>query len=254
MFRRALGLVAFGGGLVVIAACGDDTPPPKYPSSDAFCAAKAAEECKVVAASCAVTDEKCRAARDGACNAEAGARTAQGRSYRSEEAETCIARTTSVYADRVIDPVKEEAFREACERVFVGSKKKFETCSTTYECEGTLVCDPDKKLCSVKLEKRAEEPCNNPGDICGKGLYCQARGAVKVCGPKHKVGDACNEADAPCEDSLRCSAGNICIAKFGAGEACDSSSECVTNFCDAEKRCRARAYASETGACKDFGG
>lgn len=251
--RRALGLVAFGGAFVVMGACGDDTPAAKYPTADSFCAAKAAEECKAVAAACAVPNDKCKSTRTAACNSAAGAATAQARTYRADNAEACIARTTLVYADRVIDPVKERTFIEACERVFTGSKKKNEACANEYDCEGALVCDLDKKLCSVKVEKKAEEPCNNPGDICAKGLYCQARGSVKFCTPKNKLGETCNETDAPCEESIRCN-GSTCIAKNGAGEACDTNNECLSDFCDADKKCRARTYASETGSCQDFGG
>ncbi len=253
MIRRALGLFAFGAGLVVVAACGDDTPTAKYPTVDSFCAAKAAEECKAVAAACAVPDDTCKGARVGACQAAAGAATSQGRTYHHENAESCIARTTIVYADRVIDAVKEEAFVEACEHVFSGSKKKNEACTNAYDCEGTLVCDLDKKLCSVKVEKKNDEPCNNPGDICAKNLYCQQRGSVKFCTPKNKLGETCDATDAPCEEGIRCSA-TACVAKNAAGAACDTNDECVSNFCDADKKCRARTYASETGTCKDFGG
>lgn len=253
MIRRALGLMAFGAGLVVVAACGDDEPTAKYPTADSFCAAKAAEECKAVAAACAVADDKCKTTRTAACNAIAGGATGEGRTYRPENAENCIAKTTIVYADRVIDPAKEEAFVEACGRVFTGTKQRNEACANEFDCEGSLVCDLDKKLCSVKVEKGADEPCNNPGDICGKNLYCQARGAVKFCTPKNKLGETCNETDAPCEDEIRCNA-TTCIRKNNAGEACDSNNECLSNFCDADRKCRARTYASETGTCKDFGG
>jgi len=253
MIRRSLGLLAFGAGLVVVAACGDDDPPAKYPTADSFCAAKAAEECKAVAGACAVPDDKCKSTRTAACNAAAGAAVSQGRTYRPENAEACIASTTRVYADRVIDAAKEEAFKEACERVFTGNKKQSEPCSNEYDCEGTLVCDLDKKFCAVKVEKKADEPCNNPGDICGKNLYCQARGTVKFCTPKGKLGATCNETDSPCEDEIRCNA-TTCIPKNGSGEPCDTDNECLSNFCDADKKCRARAYASETGTCKDFGG
>lgn len=234
-------------------ACGEDEPAAKFPSSDSFCAAKAAEECKAVAGACAVHDDTCKSTRTAACNAAAGAATGQGRTYRSENAEACIARTTAVYADRVIDPAKEKAFIDACERVFTGSKKKNEACSNEYDCEGTFVCDLDKKLCSTKVDKKLDDPCNNPGDICGEGLYCQARDAVKFCAAKGKLGEACDEASAPCEDTARCNA-STCIPRNSAGDACATNNECVSGFCDADKKCRARTYASETGTCKDFGG
>jgi hypothetical protein len=246
--------MAVGGGLVVVAACGgDDAPTAKYPSADSFCAAKAAEECKVVAGDCAVPDDKCKSTRTATCNAAAGDATGQGRTYRSENAEACITKTTAVYADRTIDPAKQEAFIEACDRVFTGTKKKNEPCENKFDCEGSLTCDLDKKVCADKVDRKAEDPCNNPGDICGKGLYCAQRGTLKVCTPKHKLGETCNETDSPCEESIRCNA-TTCIAKNGTGEPCDSNNECVSNFCNAEKRCGARKYASETGSCKDFGG
>jgi len=253
MIRRALGRMALGGGIILVAACGDDEPTAKYPTADAFCAAKAAEECKEVAAACAVPDSTCKSTRAGACQAAAGAATSQGRSYRPDAAELCIARTAAVYADRVIDASKEELFIEACERVFSGTKKRNEACSNKYDCEGALVCDLDKKICSVKVDKQLDDPCGNPGDICGKDLYCQARGEVKFCTPKNKSGETCNEVEAPCEDGLRCN-GMTCIAKKPAGDSCDNNNGCVSGFCDADKKCRARTYASESGTCKDFGG
>ena len=159
MIRRALGLMAFGAGLVVVAACGDDEPTAKYPTADSFCDAKAAEECKAVAAACAVADDKCKSTRADVCKALAGGATGEGRTYRPENAENCIAKTTIVYADRVIDAAKEEAFVEACGRVFTGTKQRNEACANEFDCEGTLVCDLDKKLCSVKVAKGVDETC-----------------------------------------------------------------------------------------------
>jgi hypothetical protein len=254
MIGRALGLTILGGGLVVITACGgDEAPAAKYPTADSFCAAKAAEECKAVAAACVIAEARCKDVRAAACNSAAGVATSQGRTYRSESAESCIAKTTAVYTDRVIDGAKEAAFSEACARVFTGSKKKNEECSNEYDCEGTLACDLDKKLCSVKVEKKADEPCNNPGDICGKGLYCQPRGTVKFCTPKNKLGDSCRIPEAPCAEDLRCN-GTSCVALQGPAQPCDTNDECTTRFCNTDRKCQARQYASETGTCKDFGG
>jgi hypothetical protein len=259
MIRRALGLMAFGGGLVLVAACGDDDPPAaKFPTADAFCAGKAAEECKAVGAACSVTDDKCKDARKSACMTAAGAATGQGRTYRPANADTCIAKTTEVYKDRTIDAVKEEAFKLACERVFTGAKKKSEICTNAYDCEGTLSCDLGRQsategFCADKVEKKTDEPCNNPGDTCAKGLYCQQRGGSRFCTAKNKLGDTCNLADAPCLEDLRCNA-TSCVALQAAGQPCDTSAECTTGFCNPDRKCQARLYASETGTCKDFGG
>ena len=211
------------------------------------------DRCKAVGAACSVTDDKCKDSRKSACLSATGAAAGQGRTYRPANAEACITKTTDVYKDRVIDAVKEAAFKVACDRVFTGTKKKSEACTNEYDCEGTLVCDTDKGFCADKVEKKDNDPCNNPGDICGKGLYCQQRGTTKFCTPKNKLGDSCNLKDAPCLEDLRCNA-TSCVALQAAGQPCDTSDECSTGFCNTDRKCQAKQYASETGTCKDFGG
>jgi hypothetical protein len=248
--RNVLSIAASFFGLVVF-ACGDDDPGEKYSSADAFCSAKAAEECKAVSAVCAVSDTVCTTRRTDACKTAANAAIAQGRAYRAANAEACINATAAVYADRVINPTKEETFEEACERVFTGSKKASEACSNLYDCEGSLTCDLDKKFCAAEVTRMADQPCNNPGDICATGLYCQDRGGSKFCGAKKNKDEACGAAG-PCLEAFRCV--NVCVDKVAPGGFCDTNDECTTGLCNAEKRCAARQYPSETGSCKDFGG
>lgn len=257
MIRRALGLIVVGGVLVLV-ACSDDATPEKYPTADSFCTAKATEECKVAAGPCAVPEATCQQKRKDACNTGlAATATGQGRTYKSANAENCIAKTTAVYADRTIDPAKETAYIEACEKVFAGLKKVNEACSNLYECEGDLLCDLDKKVCATKKVTGNEAPCNNPGDICDKGLYCQQKGALKFCTKKNAVGETCRtDGSAPCLEELRCN-GSSCVAKQPAGELCDTNDECTTGLCDTTttpRKCRAKQYASENGSCSDFGG
>lgn len=252
MIRRLFGGLA-GVGLVLAACGGDDEPGAKYPSVESFCAAKAAEECKAVAASCTVTDDVCRNARTKACGEAANVATSQGRTYTSANAEACVTRTVEVYKDRVIDKAKEAAVEEACARVFMGSKKRNEACENPYDCENSLVCDLDKKFCAVKVTKKDADPCNNPGDICDEGLYCRGQDGAKFCAPKSKLGEACRVPEQPCAEDVRCN-GTSCVALQGSGQPCDVDSDCTTGFCNAERRCQARLYVSETGTCKDFGG
>lgn len=251
MLRKALRSMAFSSGLALVACGGEDRPAEKYPTSDAFCAAKAAAECAAVAASCSVTDERCKDVRKSACNTAAGAATGQGRTYRASNAEACITKTSEVYASRTIDSAKEAAFDEACERVFAGSKKLSEACVQKYDCEGSIICDTDKGFCAQPVSKKEREPCNNPGDICGTGLYCQPNGASNFCATKNKLGESCN-ATMPCLEDLRCN-GTSCVVLEAAGEPCDSNDQCSTGFCNADRKCQAKQYASETGTCKDFG-
>lgn len=253
MIRRTLGLSAVVSVIALAAACGgdDEAAPAKYPNADSFCAALASTECDAVAAVCTVSSDACTNARKSSCSSATSAATAQGRTYHSANAQTCIDKTKALYADRVLDPAKEETYRDACARVFTGAKKKSEACSNEFDCEGSLVCD--KGFCAEKVSKALKEGCNNPGDICNKGLFCQDQGGTKFCAAKGALNGTCRIPELPCAEDLRCN-GTSCVALQPAGSPCDTNDECVTKFCNPEKKCQAAQYASETRSCKDFGG
>jgi hypothetical protein len=252
MIKKALGLMLVGGG-VALFACADDEATAKFASADSFCAAKAVEECKDAHQACAVTADACKAKRTEVCKAAAILATNQGRTFSSSKAEVCVTKTTDVYRDRTIDPLKEKSFIEACQRAFVGAKGKSTSCGNSYECTGDLVCDIDKgAVCAEKVDKKKDDPCNNPGDTCAEGLYCQSRSTGRFCSEKNKLDAQCGAA-APCTDELRCAIGK-CIAKAAAGESCQGNEDCATRYCNPEGKCGARLYPSETGSCKDFGG
>lgn len=253
MIRSTFG-VATALCIALVTACGDDeAPADKYPTSDSFCTAKAASECDAVAAACSVSDDACRTARKSACNTAAGAATAQGRAYRPASAQECIDKVTALYADRVLDPAKTEAFEDACERVFTGDKKKSDACDNAYACEGTLFCDVDKGFCADKVTKKLNDPCNNPGDTCEKGLFCQDKGGgSRFCTAKGTLGVTCQVPAMPCAEDLYCN-GTACVARQAAGATCTTGDECVTGYCNPSHQCQAPQYASETGTCKDFG-
>lgn len=247
MLGRSLSLVA----LLVIGACGSDEEP-RFPTVDSFCEAKAAAECKVAAGPCAIAEASCRATRRTTCLGEGSAATAQGRTYTSSLAEDCIGKTTAVYADRVPDAAKEAAYVAACAHVFAGNKELSAACTTEYECKTGLVCDVEKGFCGTPATKRNNDPCNNPGEICDVGLYCQQRGSSRFCSPKGKVGDVCS-ATFPCSEDLTCN-GKVCVDKLASGEPCETGAECVTTLCNSAKRCAARQFPTATGTCEDFGG
>jgi hypothetical protein len=248
MIRKALGLVLFGGALVSV-ACSTEVVADKYPTVDSFCDAKAAAECKVAGPQCGVDDNACKTARGTACRSAAAA--AVGRVYKPSLAEDCLNKTTAVYQDRTIDPTKEAAYTDACEKVFAGTKKDLEPCTSLYECEN--FCDVVKGFCGVKKEVAANAQCNNAGEICPKGSYCQLKGALRFCGDKKKVDEQC-AADAPCLEDLRCLAGK-CAPKVGPAGACDTKDDCTSGACDpTTKKCVSKQFESETSSCKDFGG
>lgn len=248
---KVLGLQSFAllsiAGVCTLAACSSDDAGERYPSSDAFCTAKAEEECTAYAAVCAATVDTCKNRRVTACQQLASTATGQGRSYRASAAQKCIDETKALSAGKTVDLAKEKLVTETCERVFTGSKKQGEPCGAPYECEGTLICD---KICTTKVEKKLDQPCNNPGETCETGTYCGPRGDVKFCNKKNDVGDICNTTT-PCLENLRCV--TRCQAKVGSGQPCDTGDDCESGFCGTDKKCAAKLVPG-SGKCSDFGG
>lgn len=254
MIRKVLGLAVVASAVIAVAACGDDEPTVKYPNAGSFCEAKATAECKVAAPGCGVTEDVCKQKAQASCNSFAGAATVSGRTYNAANAENCVNLTTALYSDRVIDPIKEKNQQDACQKAFVGKVAKNLAC-TGFECEGSLLCDPDKKVCATKTAKAEGDQCNNAGDICEETtLYCK-KGAndLKSCAKLVAQGQPCDDAN-PCAKGLFCS--GTCVAKKASGEECNAAADCATGACGGgtPKKCVARSYASETGTCADFGG
>ena len=249
LVRNALVVLSLAAGLAVV-ACSSDPPGDKYPSADSFCTARSEEECKAVAAPCSLTEVQCVQTRKSACLTAANTATGQGRTYRPGNAENCIGKVTEVYKDRQIVADKEAAMNDACARVFLGSKAKTQACSNAFDCEGaSLICD--KNFCAERVEKNEGEGCSNAGEVCKAGFFCKDEGGQRFCRPRQKEGLICDDKQ-PCIETLRCS--NNCIARNGTGTACFTNDDCTTGFCNADKKCGAKLYASETGSCKDFGG
>jgi len=248
MIRTILTIVACGG-VIALAAC-SSSEEDAFSSSDAFCAAKADAECNNLAASCGTTVDTCKRVREDACKSAAARATGAGRAYRANAAQPCIDKVNEAFSAKVVDPKKEAESVDLCERVFGGTKAKNAACANTFECEGALVCDRD--VCSDKKETQLGEPCNNPGQVCVAGAYCQQQGQNRFCVEKKKLDEICT-AEAPCNESLRCV--NRCVALVAVGQPCDKDSDCAAEapYCDgATKKCRIK-YQAGTQACRDFG-
>lgn len=251
--RNLLTLMAFGG-VVALVACTSSLSDDKFGSSDSFCSAKAEAECMQLAKKCgAPTVEACKTKRTSTCNSAAGAATATGRGYRSSAAQACIDSINDTYKDNAanVTPDTEVASAKVCDRVFRGSKKERESCSNTFECEGSLICD---SVCATEQAAKQGEGCGNAGQVCEKGTYCQDQGGKKFCNPKNKEGDTCTSTS-PCIETLRCV--NHCVAKVVIGQPCSTDDECSVDapLCDqasSPKKCRIK-YESTTAACKEFG-
>ncbi|MBX3231618.1 MAG: hypothetical protein KIT84_23680 [Labilithrix sp.] len=253
MIRKTLGLLMLlAPAAVCVAACGDDDPVDKYPSTDAFCAAVADTECKDTAGKCAVTPDACKNARKAACLDASSRATGQGRGYTSARVDACLAATTAAYNEPT-SKAKLDARNDACARVFAGAKNKSEPCANEYDCSGSLVCDLQKGFCADKTARKEADACNNAGDICDDGLFCDGPAGSRFCRKARALGEACN-AETPCIDTAFCN-GTTCIAIAQTGQPCTDDDQCASTYCNpTANACGTRLYPSESGTCKDFGG
>lgn len=257
MIRKTLTLtLACGGLFVALAACSSSDPEAKYPSSDSFCAAKAAAECKNLAvANCSSDETRCTSLRTDACKGAALSAQGAGRNYKPAAAETCINKVNEVYSPKIIDPEKEVQLVETCERVFGGTKAANTPCANDYECDGSQVCD--KTVCATKVDTAVGSACGDPGKVCAKGAFCAQQGPNKFCVAKKAENETC-APDSPCKEDLRCvgaqAGSGSCKARVTAGNACDTDNDCVSTApaCDAQKKCGLK-YQPTSKACKDLG-
>ena len=244
--------MTFVGGVVALMACGGDEASERYPNADAFCEAKAEEECNAVALQCGATVDACVTGRKGACTQLAAAASGQNRTYRASQAESCITKTKELFSSRTIDPTKEEAQNEACNRVFEGSIDKSQPCELDFQCKGSMVCD--KGVCAAEVERKEGEGCNNAGETCAKGTYCKLEGQLRYCRPRLTTDALCSDTDL-CKEDLRCA--GTCKPKFGVGQPCASTEECVAGTsCTLQgsaRTCIASTFPQGT-TCADYDG
>ena len=249
--RSLLSVISFGG-VVALVAC-SSTEADKFASSDSFCSAKAEAECNGLAKKCGAAIDACTKKRNSTCNTGSALAVNQGRSYHANAAQDCIDSVNSTYKNNGNDVTVETEAQttKVCERVFSGAKTESQPCAITYECQGALICD--KGVCIKEEKVNLKGQCNNAGQICETGTYCQQEGATKFCVESKKLDDFC-KPDAPCLDTLRCVT-NRCVAKVTAGNPCDNDGECAPEapYCDTTaKKCRPK-YESTSAACKEYG-
>jgi hypothetical protein len=234
------------------AAC-TTTTSDKYPTYDSMCDAKATEECQV-ASRCAVSADACKSARRQKCLDVASAALQAGRKYTPGLADGCVSATHDTYASNaVITPDAKSKMDDTCARVYAGSIAKGGTCTSSYDCSGSAICD--KQHCGDKAQKKSGEGCANPGEVCESGAFCQAQTGVSICMAREASGHPCNVNDL-CLESLRC---NItCIPRVGLGQSCQSDDDCVQDapFCDAAAGniCTpGLSFAFGAADCHDYG-
>jgi hypothetical protein len=255
-----VGLMISGAG---VAAC-STTTADKYPTYDAMCTDVATQECQV-AGNCGIDATKCATQRKQVCLAAAAAAiTTGGRSYTAGRAEDCVNKTKEVYAKSPpLTPTDLAAVADTCGRVYAGTKAKGDTCTSSFDCTGSLICD--KSHCGDKVDKKNGELCANPGEVCETGSYCATVGDVKQCTPKVPLQGACDPVKTPCIESARCD-NAVCQPKVGIGQTCnptretDPNADCTADgpYCDAAlgNVCTKGLFSLAGGVadCAAFGG
>lgn len=256
-----LGLVVAAASTAVTLAACSSTDPDKYPSSDAFCSAKAGEECKA-AGYCGTNTDACKRQRTQICSQAAAQAVGAGRAYRASNAEDCINKTHNLFANPSFTPAAKADAEYACGKVFKGNVQTNGQCTLDFDCSGELVCD--KGRCASKTTKKLNEPCANPGEVCDATTFCAKDGSgLVVCQAKHKQGETCSTStDAPvaCVDTTRCAGTGFCEARVPQGGACDvGADQCAAEapYCDdTTKKCVTQIIfaPTQTELCKQFGG
>ncbi len=249
--RNLLSVIAIGG-IVALVAC-SSTEEDKFASSDSFCSSKAEAECNGLAQKCGATVDACKTERTALCKTGVVTAQGQGRTYKAGKVQDCLDSINNTYRNGATSVTQEaETTTDAvCARVLGGSKAELQACTNTYECDGSLVCD--KGVCAPEEKVAMGKQCNNAGQVCESGSYCQQQGATKFCNAKNALAAVCS-ADAPCAETLRCLTGH-CAERVTAGQPCDNDGECgaAAPYCDtATKKCRPK-YESTSAACQDFG-
>ncbi|HEY7376930.1 MAG TPA: hypothetical protein VIF57_32525 [Polyangia bacterium] len=220
-----------------------------------FCAQKADAECQVTDR-CVSDKTMCKTQRTAVCTAFASAAKASGtRTFVAGNVGDCINKTKSAYGKSTITPADMASMDEACNYVFQGKGAvNVDSCDVKYDCANKVICD--KGLCATSHSVSAG--CSNPGDVCPSNNYCaQNASQVFVCMAKGMSGATC-DANTPCIDSLRCSAGS-CTDRVPLAGNCTSNDDCATAapFCDpyAGNKCdQGLSFASGSASCADYGG
>lgn len=252
--RKLLNVLALASGaLVALVACSTTADEDKFGSSDKFCAAKAETLCNNLALKCGATVDACKTKQAAVCNDAARAAVAQGRAYKSAAVQECLDTLDTVFGDMGIHatPTTEADAADVCDRVFRGSKTAMTPCGSTFECDGSLICDG---VCATKETVGLMVGCGNAGQVCDADTYCQPLGGKNFCVAKKKDGELCG-MDNPCVATERCV--NHCVAKVTVSQPCDNDGECANEapYCDLSSmphQCRPK-YESRNPACKDYG-
>jgi hypothetical protein len=228
-----LGLVAHAGALALmtgmLGASGCSTKSDI--TEDEFCATYAKRECDAVVTTCQKTDSApCLTMRTTACKSFASSVKGGTRAFRPDGADACFNAISQAYGKALISAQDLAALDKTCAQVFAGSGKANDACTVDLDCEPSLICDVNRKLCGALRMISSGGNCGNPGEVCPDTEYCKPATGFSVCTKRQDKGAICSDV-LPCLPTLRCEA-NACVEKIAQNEACQSDDQCQSGYCD----------------------
>jgi hypothetical protein len=165
--------------------------------------------------------------------------------YKSDNAEACLDRVKSAYADGVLSSDDIDVvlhFGPPCERLIRGPSAIGGSCTLDTDCD-TLsgvrcVIKPgaSEGQCHKPVEVGGGDSCADPDQVCAADFFCDDR---SFCIRRLTAGAQCS-ADAQCGAGLRCVLGEpddagapsgVCEARRGLSAVCVSNADCTSNYC-----------------------
>lgn len=144
-----------------------------------------------------------------------------------------------------------------CEKVFVGLVANGGDCAQGNECasaDSTCVIAQGEKLGKCQAIPKEGEAC--PGFVCADGFVCGSVNMMDVCVKPKADGEACSSS-IECVSEYCDFTGGKCGQKKALGDACTTSYECKDAYCEAQmKVCTKLKAPGETCAsfdeCQNF--
>lgn len=195
---------------------------------------------------------------------------AGGSTFRPERIAPCLAKTASLLAScpkATFDVFYQLVADAAGCQTFEGSRPQAAACERDSQCKPStsptelVFCAGAPKTCTMFRLLPAGAACKiGGGDLCAKGLFCDADFAlmppIGTCKAITPLGSACDAAKAI---NLACGPSNYCdksTAKCAAGKdegACQVDAECATGVClPTSKTCKRLDPLLKTEDCRGF--
>jgi uncharacterized membrane protein YgcG len=199
-----------------------------------YCEQRARRECELVADRCVVDKMACQTARQGVCmSAATAAMQDPERPFNAGSVPACIGKIGEVYGKPTITAADRASVSQICGRVFSGTKKLDEPCTSSFSCEPSLICDAGYMTCAPQKTVAASAACGNPGETCPPGQHCVNMAGIRRCMARGMTGATCASAE-ECLEMLRCN-GGTCAERVGIGMSCPSGdADCGSSgpYCD----------------------